>query len=73
MNAAHVFRVFLLYFVIFGSTVAFMGLIGDDGLPGSGGFIWLLCFVALAITIVATISHVKSGERTSLDQLADKW
>ena len=73
MSGAHIFRVFLLYFVIFGTIVAFVGLIGDDGLPGSGWFIWLLGFVALIISIVATVTHIKSGERTSLDKLADKW
>ncbi len=73
MSTGHIMRVFLLYFVIFGTIVAFVGLIGDDSLPGSGWFIWLLGFVALVISIVATVSHVKSGERTSLDQLADKW
>lgn len=73
MSTGHIMRVFLLYFVIFGTIVAFVGLMGDDSLPGSGWFIWLLGFVALVISIVATVSHVKSGERTSLDQLADKW
>jgi|TARA_B110000116_G_scaffold264276_2_gene271899 hypothetical protein len=73
MSGAHILRVFLLYFVIFGTIVAFVGLIGDDGLPGSGWFIWLLGFVALIISIIATFTHIKSGERTSLDKLADKW
>ena len=73
MSMGHIFRVFLLYFVIFGTIVAFVGLIGDDGLHGSGWFILLLGLVATVISIVATVSHVKSGERTSLDQLADKW
>jgi uncharacterized membrane protein (DUF485 family) len=73
MSGSHILRVFMLYFVIFGTIIAFVGLIGDDGLPGSGWFIWLLGFVALVISIVATVSHVKSGARTSLDQLADKW
>jgi hypothetical protein len=73
MSSGHIFRVFLLYFVIFGTIVAFVGLIGDDNLPGTGWFIPLLAIVALTISIVATVSHVKSGERSSLDQLADKW
>ncbi|MDP6692924.1 MAG: hypothetical protein QF444_01235 [Phycisphaerales bacterium] len=73
MNGGHIFRVFLLYFVIFGTTIAFVGLIGDDNLPGSGWFIWLLGFVALAISTVATIAHFRSGEKTRLDELADKW
>ena len=73
MSASHIFRVFMLYFVIFGTIIAFVGLMGDDGLPGTGWFIWLLGFVALVISIVATVFHIKSGKRTSLDQLADKW
>jgi len=73
MSPGHIFRVFLLYFVIFGTIVAFVGLIGDDSLPGSGWFIWLLGFVALAISVVATISHVKSGTKTKIDELAEKW
>ncbi|HJN72223.1 MAG: hypothetical protein HOC93_07935 [Phycisphaerae bacterium] len=73
MGPGHIFRVFLLYFVIFGTIVAFVGLIGDDSLPGSGWFIWLLAFVALTISVVATISHVKSGQRSKVDELADKW
>ena len=32
----HVMRVFMMYFVIFGTILAFVGLMGDDGLPGSG-------------------------------------
>ena len=63
----------MLYFVIFGTIIAFVGLMGDDDLPGSGWFIWLLGLVALVISIVATVSHIKSGERTGIDQLADKW
>ena len=73
INVGHVTRLFLLYVVIFGTIVAFVGLIGDDNLPGSGWFVWLLGFVALVISIVATVTHVRSGEKTKLDELADKW
>lgn len=73
MSFGHMFRVFLLYFVIFGTIIAFVGFIGDDNLPGSGWFVWLLGFVALTISIVATITHAKSGQRSKIDELADKW
>ena len=35
-------RVFMMYFVVFGTILAFIGLMGDDSLPGSGMFLWLL-------------------------------
>lgn len=72
-RSGHIIRVFMLYFVIFGTIIAFVGLIGDDGLPGTGWFLWLLGFVTLVTSLVATIAHARSGEKTAIDELADKW
>ena len=66
-------RVFMMYFVIFGTILAFIGLMGDDSLPGSGWFIWLLLALNFVISIVATISHTKSGQKSKIDEIAEKW
>ena len=42
-------RIFMMYFVVFGTILAFIGLMGDDGLPGSGMFIWLLVAITFVI------------------------
>ena len=72
-TAGHTVRLFCLYFVTFGTILAFVGLIGGDSLPGSGWFIWALLAVALILAIIATVSHVRSGGKTPVDELADKW
>ena len=71
-NCGHVFRLFCLYFIVFGTGLSFIGFIGDDSLPGSGSFIWLLAAVAFIISIFATSQHVESGRYDTLDELADK-
>ncbi len=71
-NCGHVFRLFCLYFIVFGTGLGFIGFIGDDSLPGSGWFIWLLAALAFIIAIFATAQHVESGTHTSVDDLADK-
>ncbi len=63
----------MMYFVIFGTILAFIGLMGDDGLPGSGWFIWLLLLLNFVISIIATISHTKSGKKSNIDEIAEKW
>ena len=70
---AGVLRIFIMYFVIFGTILAFIGLIGDDSLPGSGFFIWMLLALNFIISIIATISHSKTGKRSNIDELAEKW
>lgn len=70
---SHAMRVFIMYFVIFGSILAFVGLVGDDQLPGSGWFIWLLVAINFAITTIATISHMKGGKRSKIDEISEKW
>ena len=66
-------RVFMMYFVIFGTILAFIGLMGDDSLPGSNWFIWLLVLVNFVISTIATISHMKSGKKTKIDEISEKW
>lgn len=72
-KGSHVMRIFMMYFVIFGTILAFIGLMGDDGLPGSGWFIWLLVALDFIISIVATISHMRSGQKSKIDEIAEKW
>ena len=62
-----------MYFVIFGAILAFVGLMGDDSLPGSGRFLWVLVALNFIITIIATISHTKSGKKSKIDEIASKW
>lgn len=66
-------RVFMMYFVIFGTILAFIGLMGDDGLPGSGLFLLLLVALDFVISIIATTSHMKSGQKSKIDEIAEKW
>ena len=72
-KGGHAMRVFMMYFVIFGTILAFIGLIGDDDLPGSGGFVWLLVLLNFIISSIATVSHMKSGKRSKIDELSEKW
>jgi|TARA_B100000315_G_C14531445_1_gene566375 protein-S-isoprenylcysteine O-methyltransferase Ste14 len=69
----HVMRVFMMYFVIFGTILAFIGFMGDDSLPDSNWFIWLLVLVNFIISTIATISHMKSGKKTKIDEISEKW
>lgn len=69
----HVMRVFMMYFVVFGTILAFIGLMGDDGLPGSGWFVWLLLALNFVISTVATVSHTRSGQKSKIDEMAEKW
>ena len=71
-NWGHVIRLFCLYFIVFGTGLGFIGFVGDDLLPDSGWFIWLLAVLAFIIAIFATAQHIKSGTHTSVDDLADK-
>ncbi len=66
-------RVFIMYFVIFGTILAFIGLMGDDSLPGSGWFIWLLVALNFVISSIATVSHMKSGKKSKIDEISEKW
>ncbi len=66
-------RVFMMYFVIFGTILAFIGLMGDDDLPGFGWFVWLLLALNFVISIIATISHTRSGQKSKIDEIAEKW
>ncbi len=66
-------RIFLMYFVIFGVILAFIGLIAGDSLPGSGFFIWMLVALDFVISIIATVSHAKSGRRSKIDEISEKW
>ena len=66
-------RVFMMYFVVFGTILAFIGLMGDDSLPGSGLFIWLLLALNFVIATIATISHSMSGQHSKIDEIAEKW
>ncbi|MBC8201589.1 MAG: hypothetical protein H8E86_06025 [Planctomycetes bacterium] len=66
-------RIFIMYFVIFGTILAFIGLMGDDSLPGSGMFLWLLVALNFIISIIATISHLKSGKKSKIDEISEKW
>ena len=72
-KGSHAMRVFMMYFVIFGTILAFIGLIGDDSLPGSGWFIWLLVLVNFIISSIATVSHMKSGKKSKIDEISEKW
>jgi hypothetical protein len=72
-SGSHMMRVFMMYFVIFGTILAFIGLMGDDSLPGSGMFLWMLLALDFVISIVATSSHMKSKQKSKIDELADKW
>ena len=69
----HVFKVFITYFVVFGTCLAFLGLIGDDDLPGSGFFLWLLVAITFLISICATTTHMQSGQRSKVDEIAEKF
>jgi hypothetical protein len=66
-------RIFMMYFVIFGTILAFIGLMGDDDLPGSGMYLWLLVALNFIISTIATISHLKSGNRSKIDEISEKW
>ena len=66
-------RIFMMYFVIFGTILAFIGFMGDDSLPDSRFFIWLLLAMNFIISIIATISHTKSGKKSKIDEIAGKW
>jgi hypothetical protein len=72
-KGSHGMRVFLMYFVIFGTILAFIGLMGNDSLPGSGWFIWLLVAVNFIISSIATVSHMKSGKKSKIDEISEKW
>ena len=72
-NSNHAFKVFLTYFVVFGTALAFIGLIGDDDLPGSGFFLWLLVAVNFLISIFATTTHMQSGQHSKVDEIAEKF
>ena len=72
-SGGHVMRLFMMYFVIFGIILAFIGLMGDDNLPGSGLFLCLLVALDFVISIIATISHLKSGQKSKIDEIAEKW
>ncbi len=69
----HALRVFMMYFVIFGTILAFIGFMGDDSLPGSEWFLWLLVAINFMISIIATASHLKSGKKTKIDEISEKW
>jgi hypothetical protein len=66
-------RIFIMYFVIFGTILAFVGLMGDDNLPGSGWFLWLLVALNFVISTIATVSHCKSGKKSKIDEISQKW
>ena len=66
-------RIFMMYFVIFGTILAFVGMMGDDTLPGSGMFLWLLVAMNFAISAIATFSHLKSGKKSKIDEISQKW
>ena len=66
-------RIFMMYFVIFGTILAFVGLIGDDDLPNSGMFLLMLVFLTFIISTIATISHVRSGKISKIDEMSEKW
>ncbi|MBT5409638.1 MAG: hypothetical protein HOK75_05165 [Phycisphaerae bacterium] len=72
-KSASTLQIFLMYFVIFGAILAFIGLMGNDSLPGSGPFLWVLVALNFIITIIATISHTKSGKKSKIDEIASKW
>ena len=46
---------------------------GDDSLPGSGPFLWLLIALNFVISMIATVSHTKSGKKSKIDEIATKW
>jgi hypothetical protein len=69
----HVMKVFMMYFVVFGSILAFIGLMGDDTLLGSGFYIWLLVGLDFVISTVATIAHTSGGQKSKIDEIAEKW
>ncbi len=66
-------RIFIMYFVIFGTILAFIGLMGDDNLPGSGMFLWVLVALNFIISSIATIAHLKSGKKSKIDEISEKW
>jgi hypothetical protein len=66
-------RIFVMYFVIFGTILAFVGLMGDDSLPGSDWFLWLLVAVNFVISSIATVSHLKGGKTSKIDEISKKW
>ncbi len=66
-------RIFIMYFVIFGTILAFIGLMGDDSLPGSGWLLWILVALDFVISIIATTSHLKSGKKSKIDEISEKW
>jgi hypothetical protein len=66
-------RIFAMYFVIFGTILAFVGLMGDDNLPGSNWFLWLLVLMNFVISSIATVSHLKSGKKSKIDEISKKW
>jgi hypothetical protein len=66
-------RIFVMYFVIFGTILSFLGLMGDDSLPGSNWFLWLLVAMNFVISSIATVSHLKSGKKSKIDEISNKW
>lgn len=66
-------RIFMMYFVIFGTILAFIGLMGDDNLPGSGWFLWMLVALDFVIASIATVSHLTKGKKTKIDEISQKW
>lgn len=66
-------RIFVMYFVIFGTILAFVGLMGDDSLPGSDLFLWLLVAMNFVISSIATVSHLKGGKTSKIDEISKKW
>lgn len=68
----HVFKVFLTYFIVFGTCLSLVGLIGDDDLPTSGFFLWLLLAMTFLTSILATTTHLHSGQHSQVDELAEK-
>ncbi len=71
-NYGHVFRLFCLFFIVFGTGLGLIGFIGDDSLLGSGSLIWLLLALAFIISLFTTAKHVESGLYDAVNELADK-
>ena len=71
-NYDHVFRLFCLSFIVFGTGLCFIGFIGDDSLLGSVSLICLLSALAFIISLFATAKHVEPGLYDAVNVLADK-
>ena len=69
----HVLRLFMLYVVVFGTGGAFVGLMGGDDLPGGGILLWIILAAVFLAAAIATFVHARSGIRSSIDHMADKW